>query len=153
MTRGHGRRAAHGYSHGYSLLELVVTLIIAGILAALTIPIFNQPNIDATWFHEQVRAAVRHAQREAVAQRRCVFVSISSTQLQLFYGDTNCAITATPLTQITTGGAYVLTAPSGVTMSPAPSSFSFNGLGQSAGAILSVGGKTITVTPETGYVR
>ena len=140
-------------ARGYSLLELVVTIIIAGILAALTFPIFNQPQIDATWFHEQVRAAVRYAQREAVAQRRCVFVSVSAAQLQLFYGDANCVITATPLTQITTGGAYALTAPSGVTLSPAPSSFSFNGLGQSAGTVLTVAGKTITVTAETGYVR
>lgn len=149
MRCGRRRREARGYS----LLELVVTIIIAGILAALTFPIFNQPQIDATWFHEQVRAAVRYAQREAVAQRRCVFVSVSATQLQLFYGDVSCVITATPLTQITTGGAYALTAPSGVTLSPAPSSFSFNGLGQSAGAVLTVAGKTITVTAETGYVK
>ena len=138
---------------GFSLIELVVVILIAGILAALALPNFNQPQIDATWFHEQAKAAVRYAQREAVAQRRCVFVSVSATQLQLFYGDASCAITATPLTQITTGGAYVLTAPTGVTLAPAPSSFSFNGLGQSAGAALTVAGKTITVTAETGYVR
>ena len=138
---------------GFSLIELVVVILIAGILAALALPNFNQPQIDATWFHEQAKAAVRYAQREAVAQRRCVFVSVSATQLQLFYGDANCAVTATPLTQITTGGAYVLTAPTGVTLAPAPSSFSFNGLGQSAGAALTVAGKTITVTAETGYVR
>ena len=141
---------------GFSLIELVVTILIAGILAALAFPDFNLPQIDATWFHEQVKAAVRYAQREAVAQRRCVFVSVTATQLQLFYGDTSCAITVTPLTQITTGGAYALTAPSGVTFTtpPPPFSFSFNGLGQpSAGVSLIVAGRPVTVTAETGYVR
>lgn len=145
-------------ARGFSLIELVVTLVIAGILAALAFPNFNLQQVDATWFHEQVKAAVRYAQREAVAQRRCVFVTVTATQpqLQLFYGDTNCAITATPLTQITTGGAYALTAPSGAafTAPPPPFSFSFNALGQpSAGVTLTVAGRPITVTAETGYVK
>ena len=141
---------------GFSLIELVVTMLIAGILAALAYPSFNLPQIDATWFHEQVKAAVRYAQRQAVAQRRCVFVSVTATQLQLFYGDTNCAITATPLTQIAKPGPYALTAPSGAafTAPPPPFSFSFNALGQpSAGVTLTVAGRTITVTAETGYVK
>ena len=145
-------------AHGFSLIELVVTILIAGILAALAFPNFNQPQIDATWFHEQVKAAVRYAQREAVAQRRCVFVSVTTaTKLELFYGNPGCtAPIATPLTQITTGGPYTLEARagSGVTLSASVSPFSFNGLGQpSAGVTITVGGKSITVTAETGYVK
>lgn len=152
MSRSGRRRDVRGFS----LVELVVTLIIVGIVAALVIPNLNQQQIDASWFQEQVKAALRYAQREAVAQRRCIFVSVSASQLQLFYGDASCAVTATPLTQIGTGGAYALSAPSGVTFtSPAPPfSFSFNGLGQpSAGVPLVVGGKSVTVTAETGYVK
>ena len=143
-------------ARGFSLVELVVTLIIAGILAALVIPNLNQQQIDASWFQEQVKSALRYAQREAVAQRRCVFVSVSASQLQLFYGDANCAVTATPLTQIGTGAAYALTAASGVTFTapPPPFSFSFNGLGQPSVAVpMVVGGKSVTVTAETGYVK
>lgn len=131
-----------------------MVIVISAILAALAIPLFNQTSIDSAWFREEVKAAVRYAQRQAVAQRRCVFVTVSASQLQLFYGDANCVITATPLTLITTGAAYVLDAPANVLMSASPSTFSFNGRGQptSGGATVSVGGGNITVTDETGYV-
>ncbi len=137
---------------GFSLIELVVTIVIATIIAAVAIPRFTDSESKATWFFEQVKAGVRYAQREAVAQRRCVFVSTTATQLQLFYGDSSCAITATPVADFATGAAYGLTAPTGVTISP--TTFSFNGLGQpSAPVSLSVGSRTLTVTAETGYVR
>jgi MSHA pilin protein MshC len=146
---------------GFSILELVVTLVIAGILAAIAIPRFTDSESKATYFHGQVKAAVRYAQRQAVAQRRCVFVEVSATQVKLFYGDASCAITGTPLTFLTTiasgkapGDPYVLDAPSGVTITSNVTPFSFNGLGQpSAPVSLSVGGTGITVVAETGYVQ
>jgi MSHA pilin protein MshC len=139
---------------GYTLAELVIVIVIAAILAAIAIPQFNLRDIDATWFHEQVRSGVRYAQRTAVAQRRCVFVSVAPTQLSLLYGDPACAITATPVTELATNQAYVRNAPTGIALSAAPNPFSFNGLGQpSAAASVSVSGKTVTVNAETGYVQ
>lgn len=143
-------------SGGYTLIELVMVIAISAILAALAIPLFNQTSIDDTWFREEVKAAIRYAQRQAVAQRRCVFVTVSASQVQLHYGDAGCAITGTPLTKLTTGGAYLLQAPSGVTASATTSPFSFNALGQPgpiAGVTVTVGSATITVAGETGYVQ
>jgi MSHA pilin protein MshC len=141
-------------TEGFTLAELVIVIVIAAILAAIAIPQFNLREIDATWFHEQVRSGVRYAQRTAVAQRRCVFVSVTPTQVSLLYGDSSCAMTATPVTDLATNQAVVLTAPSGVTLGAAPNPFSFNGLGQpSAAASVSVDGKTVTVNAETGYVQ
>ncbi|OGA64330.1 MAG: hypothetical protein A3G83_00760 [Betaproteobacteria bacterium RIFCSPLOWO2_12_FULL_68_20] len=134
-------------ARGFSLVELVVTIIIAGILAAIVIPQFNIGQFESGWFYEQVKAAVRYAQRQAVAQRRTTYVEVQASQLRLCY-DAGCT---TRLTQLT-GQEYVLSAPDGVTLSPV-GTFSFNGLGQSAGATIAVGGQSITVNAETGYVQ
>jgi len=154
---------------GYTLLELVVTITVATILAAIAIPFFSQTNVEASWFNEQARAAVRYAQRQAVAQRRSVYVDVSSTQIRLCY-DSGCTSPVSRFgSEIYTPGAtptpaagmnYTLTVPAGVTVTP--TSFSFNGLGQpvnslgnivSAGTIAFTAGSTITITGETGLVQ
>lgn len=139
-------------ARGFTLTELVVVIAVASILAAIAIPQFNQPEIDATWFHEQVRAGVRHAQRTSVAQRRQVFVLVEAgPRLALCYADP-CG--AARVTEFATGNPILLNAPSGVALSISASPLSFNGLGRpSSGATLSVGGRTVTVNAETGYVQ
>lgn len=141
-------------ARGFTLAELVTVIVIAAILAAIAIPQFNQPEIDAAWFHEQARSTVRYAQRTAIAQRRCIFVSVAPPQLRLFYGDSNCAITGSAVADLASGQAVVLAAPASVALGAAPNPFSFNGLGQpSAAATVTVGARTITVNAETGYVQ
>ncbi|MGH9816220.1 MAG: prepilin-type N-terminal cleavage/methylation domain-containing protein [Candidatus Acidiferrales bacterium] len=141
-------------SLGFTLAELVIVIVIAAILAAIAIPQINFREIDAVWFHEQVRSGVRYAQRTAVAQRRCVFVAVTPAQLSLFYGNAACGITGTAVRDLARDQAFVLTAPAGVTLSAAPNPFSFNGLGQpSAAATVGVAGKTVTVNAESGYVQ
>jgi MSHA pilin protein MshC len=132
---------------GYSLMEVITVMVIAGILAAIVVPQFNQPQIDASWYYEKVKAAVRYAQRQAVAQRRTVYVVVSGASVQLCY-DAGCT---SPLNDFATGTAYVASAPGGVSLTPV--TFSFNGLGQpSAGTTFSVGTLPVTVVAETGYV-
>jgi MSHA pilin protein MshC len=139
---------------GFTLAELVVVIVVAAILAAIAIPQFNQPEIDAAWFYEQARSTVRYAQRTAVAQRRCVFVQVTPPQLLLFYGDAGCAIPGAAVSDLASGQPVEITAPSGIALSAAPNPFRFNGLGQpSAAATVTVGSRTIVVNAETGYVQ
>src|SRR5258706_16375780 len=88
-------------ARGFSLIELVVVMVIAAILAALAIPMFTDSESKATWYVEQVKAAVRFAQRQAVAQHRSVFVCVSGSAVSLGY-DLSCtgapATGATPAT-------------------------------------------------------
>jgi len=141
-------------TQGFTLAELAIVIVIAAILAAIVIPQFNIRGIDEAWFQDQVRSGVRYGQRTAVAQRRCVFVSVAPTQLGLFYGNSSCAITATPVKDLVTDQPYVVNAPTGITLTAAPNPFSFNGLGQpSAAATIGVAGKTVTVNAESGYVQ
>jgi len=139
-------------NRGYTLIELIVSIAIMAILAAIAVPLFNQPQIDDTWFREQVKAAVRYAQRQAVAQRRSVFVVVGTSTVKLCY-DPACPI-GTGVPQLTTGTDYILAKPAGTTLNVA--SFSFNGLGQPnpiTGVSFNVGSQAVIVTAETGYVQ
>ena len=139
---------------GYTLAELVIVLVVAGIITAIAIPMFNQPQIDAAWYHEQVRSAVRHAQRTAVAQRRAVFVVVEAgpTRLSLCYAS-GCGA-GTRLTQPGSADSFEIAAPAGVALAISASPLSFNGLGQpSSGATVTVGARTVTINAETGYVQ
>ena len=52
---------------GFTLLELIVTLVILGILSAIAMGRLTQSEVDATWFADEVRATVRLAQKQAIA--------------------------------------------------------------------------------------
>lgn len=135
---------------GFTLPELVVTLIILAIVSAVVMARLNPTSTDATWFHEQTRSAVRFAQKQAIAQRRSIYVVVAPAQISLCY-DAACA---TPLSYLTRNESFVLAAPAGVLITSSTSPFSFNGLGQASAAVtLSVNGKPISVVAETGYVQ
>jgi MSHA pilin protein MshC len=141
-------------SHGFTLLELIVSMVILGILSAVAMGKLNQPNVDAAWFPDQVRAVVRLAQKQAIAQRTRILVVVTSTQVSLCYATTATSFTcAGAVKDLTTGTAVVLTAPTGLSLSSTASPFAFNGLGQPSSAVtVSVGSTAVQVTAETGYV-
>jgi MSHA pilin protein MshC len=117
-------------------------------------------------FYDQAQGIVRYAQKIAIAQRRTVFVAVSSGQIRVCY-DAACA---SPVNDPATGGA--LTAPhlpagagaasySGVTLSPVTFSFDGSGAPSSVG-LLTIGvnstgvgdiNRTFFVEPFTGYVH
>lgn len=143
---------------GFTLGELVMTIIIISILAVMAAPRFiSSKGFASRGFYDEGQAVVRFAQKTAIAWRRSIMVCVSATEIRAISNiDCNAPVT---LTHPTTGGELKSTAPSGVTLSPV-GSFSFDGLGRASGPITITLTSTIADDParqivvasETGYV-
>lgn len=143
---------------GFTLIELIVVIIIIGILAITVIPRFaNRSNFDARGFYDTTLATLQYAQKSAVAQRRqvCVTIDASSISLKIdpSYGVNSCA---NNLAGPDGKAPYTLTAPTGITLSPATTNFSFAPSGVPSAAqrftVSELPNKTITIDGVSGYV-
>ena len=136
-------------------------MVILGIIGVLAAPrMFDRQSFDARGFFDQAQAAVRYAQKTAIAQRRLVHVNLTANAMCLTYvADPNCVNTSASdiVLSPASGQRFYKEAPSGVTFNTV-GSFSFNALGRpSAAQSIGVTGdgmtRTILVESETGYVH
>ena len=143
---------------GFTLVELIVTIVILGIIAVVAIPRFTARNsFDSRGFYDRATATVRYAQKIAIAQRRPIFVCVGTAAITVAAAS-GCA---TPLLDIS-GVALSAPAPNGVTLSSTAAEFSFlSGLGQTSATVTitlssTIAGdpaRSIVVENETGYVH
>lgn len=154
------------------MVELVITILIAGILAVAVVPRFFTASVfEARGFYDLTLATLRDAHKTAIAQRRAVYVNLNATngQITLCYANTfPCSTVTNQLYRPTGEISYVVTAPSDVTLSPS-ATFYFDSLGRpynstdtvpvSTFATLTItitGGdatRTLTLEQESGYVH
>lgn len=160
---------AHSPQRGFTLVELIMTLVIVGIIAVVVAPRFFDSNVfRSRGFADQVQASLRYAQKVAIAQRRNVCVAFDSVAVPntitlTIDSDTPPDGTCNPapagnLQSPTGEPGYVVNAPAGVGFgtAPAPADFSFNALGTpSAAQTINITGATngITIEAETGYAH
>ena len=148
---------------GFTQIELITVMVILGILAALTLPSFtNRTDFDLRQSHDQVRAALRIAQKTAIAQRKRVLITTTSAGLSACYTNTGACTAAHNGCSGGTvpgpdGPSLSLTLPAGISLSPA-TTFTFDGLGCASGAqTLTLSGgsasQSLSVEAETGYVH
>ena len=152
------RAAGSAHAFGFTMVELVVTIVILGIMAAVVMPRFFGSNEFASRaFYDEAHSVVRYAQKTAIAWRNTpIYVCVTDTTVSARTGSCSGALVAHPVV-----GDLVTTAPSGVTLTPAE--FSFDGGGRPnpnaqltisfASAFAGDPARQIVVEAETGYVR
>lgn len=71
---------------GFTLVELVATILLIGILVATVVPrFFGTHGFEERGFYDEAKAALRYAQKTAIAQRRhvCVIFAVKSVTVRI----------------------------------------------------------------------
>jgi MSHA pilin protein MshC len=146
--------------NGFTFVELVAVLVIAGVLAAVILPRMNAgTGFDERGFRDRVVAGLRYAQKSAIASRRTVCASFSSPpasvsfQLAAF-GAVDCAVSVPLIGPDST--PLVVTAVGGVSFAARPATLVFDaagGAGNNPVEIKISDTLAITVEADTGYVH
>ena len=145
-------------ARGFTIIELVVTMVIIGILAAIVMPRFIGNNAFASrGFYDEAQGVVHYAQKTAIAWRRPVFVCVTATSVSAGTVSDCSSLVAHPVT----GDPLVTTAPSGVTLTPV--SFGFDAGGRPnpntqttitfSSGFAGDPARQIVVEAETGYAH
>ncbi len=143
---------------GFTLVELIGVIAIAGILAAVAAPrFFNTATFASRGYYDAASGFLRYAQKLAIARHGNVAVLVGADGLTL------CRVTTAPCPaadQIAGPDGtqpFQVLLPNGVSQSGNVASFSFDAQGRpNSGVTLSIGGdqtRTLTVEAETGYVH
>ena len=142
---------------GFTLVELIVTMIVVGILAVAVIPRFaDRSGFDARGFHDGVLSVLRYAQKSAVAQRRQVCVTFGAGSVTLRIASAWGGACNTNLAGPDGSAPYSIAALAGSGFVAQPADFSFLPSGAaSADRVINVKGmpaSPINVVAATGYV-
>lgn len=147
---------------GFTLMELIVIVVLLGILSVVVYARFNPATFRAAGFEQEVRAAIRFAQKFAIESGCDVQVDISGGGYVLRIRDDATGLTppclgasgafGTGLQNPATGAAYAGAPPSGVAVGNLV--FTYDRQGRpSAGGAVAVGANTVTVEAGTGFVH
>jgi prepilin-type N-terminal cleavage/methylation domain-containing protein len=151
---------------GFTMTELVIVIVLAGILAAYALPKMTSAlgARDDAW-HDALQSSLRMAQKGAVARRRLTCVTITSTAVTISSATTNPATSCTTTIPGPDGSSNFATSANssaGTAVSPAGTIYfqpdgrvTTDGAGTTSAnrTITMSNAASITVYGETGYVE
>lgn len=159
---GHQNRSGFGLS-GFTLVELIIIMVVIGIIAGVAMPrFFQRSTFEARGFYDEAQAALRYAQKQAMAQRRPVAVGIdagSATITLCYNAPPPCGAGNPAVLHPATSAAYVVAPRATTPITLAGPNFIFSGSGQPntvAASTIDITGdgttRRICVAAVTGYV-
>lgn len=149
-----------GKYSGFTLVELVVTMLIVGIVSAVAIPrLISSSDFDNRAFHDEVVTALQYAQKKAIASRRNVCVAFTASTVTLMSASAYGAAAACEQNLISPSGdtPYVIAARAQAAFAATPANLQFDSEGRPSNGTQSLQVKdypsAITIWQETGYVQ
>lgn len=152
--------AFKSYERGFSMIELMMIVVLLGIISTIALARFNFTAFHTASFDQEVRAAIRFAQKFAIMSGCEVQVDISGAGYALRIRDDAAGTLpcsgasgafGTSLMNPATGSAYAEAPPSSVTVGNLLFTYGRQGR-PSVGGTVAVGSNTITVENITGFV-
>ena len=163
-TRPPGRvfSSAH-IATGFTIIELIVTIVILAIIAVVAgSKFFGTSKFQEMGFADAVANGLRYAHKMAIATGCDTRAQITASNITLFQRATNCTTgNFTRNVSKPGGNIWIETVPGGLSVSSLDIYFDNKGkpfFTSSAAEVsgvqsVTVGSRTISVEPETGFVR
>jgi MSHA pilin protein MshC len=143
---------------GFSLLELVIVISLVSIIAVYAIPKLNLDVFRETGYVQQAAAAIRYAQKQAIASGCSVEVAITAGGCNVNWNNPSaaagCPADNTDIPNPGTGNNDFCEDSTPGATGDLPTVFTFDKIGRpSAAQSIDLGDKTLAVEAETGYTH